>query len=103
MNKFIFIKTKLENCKTFNKTKFIRSNIIFSQNNFNVVLHLKKNKMNVKHRGVKIIITTINNFLYSILAFCKSFMLDFLPNNILLFNSANRTRFVHNLIIEIFC
>lgn len=53
----------------------------------------------MKYTGVKIIITTINNFTCPVTALQELFML---ADNVPLFNLANKARFACNPVIKIF-
>ncbi len=101
MGEFTYTKTKLANRKLFITTKLTQSDNIFSQNDQHVILRLKKNKTDVKHIGVEIIIAATNDSTCPVTALQELFMLDPQPGNVLLFSLANGAVFIYNLVIEI--
>lgn len=86
IREFTYTEIEIKNRKLFNKTKFTKFDIMFFKNNQNVILQLKKSKVEIKHIGMEIIITAINNCLFFVSIFCKLFIFKSQPNNAPLFS-----------------
>lgn len=67
------------------------------------MLLLEKSKIDVRNIDKEIIISVTNNSLCLVLTFCKLFILELQTNNAPLFSLVNKTTFMHNPVIKIFC